>query len=438
MRTAWTPPADAFDARALHRREAPEAPQARRHRRHQRASGGSRARWSSSPASITRLPSPSCSNPGEEICAERNTPRPDRAVRPARRAQPDRAPEARHPPARQGRLPLRLSSCVRRRRSTPPRSSARRCGPTSATRADRSTSSATCTAAPTSWRRCCSKLGYSVAWTGEGANPPRHHYGARRAAAPSSSATSSTAAPARPTSCASSWPWSPPGTAICVPGNHDVKFVRWLNGRKVQLDARARSHRRRRSKPSRPRSEKRGQGVPRRARQPPLARRRPPGRRPRRHQGGHASAAPRAPCASSASTARPPARPTSSACPFATTGRPTIAAPTTVVYGHTPVLARRVAQQHALHRHRLRVRRQADGAALAREGDRLGAGRAQSIPSRSARSATRTRPGALSRHAGRARRPARPRRRHRQAHHQHEPGPRPSPSTRPTPPPRWR
>src|SRR5262249_16178204 len=25
------------------------------------------------------------------------------------------------------------------------------------------------------------------------------------------------------------------GTAFCVPGNHDVKFVRWLNGRNVKL-----------------------------------------------------------------------------------------------------------------------------------------------------------------------------------------------------------
>jgi protein phosphatase len=25
------------------------------------------------------------------------------------------------------------------------------------------------------------------------------------------------------------------GAAFCVPGNHDVKFVRWLNGKKVQL-----------------------------------------------------------------------------------------------------------------------------------------------------------------------------------------------------------
>ena len=42
-------------------------------------------------------------------------------------------------------------------------------------------------------------------------------------------------------------------------------------------------------------------------------------------------------CASSRSTARRPARPTSSACRSAATGRPTTAASATVVYGHTPV-----------------------------------------------------------------------------------------------------
>ena len=77
---------------------------------------------------------------------------------------------------------------------------------------------------------------------------------------------------------------------------------------------------------------------------------------------------------------------------------------TTVVYGHTPVLRGRVGQQHAVHRHRLRLRRQADGAALAGEGDGRACRRRRSGASRRARSA----PGRQPRSAqAECRRPAR-------------------------------
>ena len=49
---------------------------------------------------------------------------------------------------------------------------------------------------------------------------------------------------------------------------------------------------------------------------------------------------------------------------------------TAVVYGHTPMLRSRVGEQHDLHRHGLRVRRQADGAALAGTRARERSGRA--------------------------------------------------------------
>ena len=67
-------------------------------------------------------------------------------------------------------------------------------------------------------------------------------------------------------------------------------------------------------------------GLPRRPRQPLRARRRQARRRPRRHEGGDAGARLRRRCATSRSTARRPARPTSSACRCATTGRPSTAA----------------------------------------------------------------------------------------------------------------
>ena len=55
------------------------------------------------------------------------------------------------------------------------------------------------------------------------------------------------------------------------------------------------------------------------------------------HEGRRCRAAARARCATSPCTARRPARPTSSACPSATTGRRSTAAAAMVVYGHTPV-----------------------------------------------------------------------------------------------------
>ena len=106
--------------------------------------------------------------------------------------------------------------------------------PTGATCAGRSTSSATCTAAPTSWSSCCTssaiRCGSKARATSAAPSRP-HPPGAAR----SSSATSSTADRTRPTSCASSWTWPRAGQALCVPGNHDDKLLRWLKGREVKI-----------------------------------------------------------------------------------------------------------------------------------------------------------------------------------------------------------
>ena len=131
--------------------------------------------------------------------------------------------------------------------------------------------------------------------------------------------------------------------------------------------------------------------VPRRARQPRRARRRPAGRRPRRHAASDARAAAPARCASSRSTARRPGRPTSSACRSAATGRRLPRRGHGRLRPHAGPRAG-VAQQHDQHRHRLRLRRPADCAALAGARARLGARRARRTTSRRGRSCRRAGP----------------------------------------------
>ena len=160
--------------------------------------------------------------------------------------------------------------------------------------------------------------------------------GAAAAAAPSSSAISSIAAPTRPTCCASSWTMAARGQALAVLGNHDDKFLRWLKGHDVKL-----THGLERTVAQ---FAGRGRGV-RDARRWPSS----TGCRATSGSttGGSPSPTPASSedmlgrslarrCAASASTATPPASPTQTACPSASTGRPTIAA-AAVVYGHTPV-----------------------------------------------------------------------------------------------------
>ena len=120
----------------------------------------------------------------------------------------------------------RLSSAKRRKR---PRSSAGRCGPTGAPRPGPSTSSATSTAATTSWCGCCGDLGYAVE-DGPRAPSPCRRPGAKR----SSSATWSTAARGARGAAPRHGAWSRPAHALCVPGNHEAKLLRALKGGNVK------------------------------------------------------------------------------------------------------------------------------------------------------------------------------------------------------------
>ena len=129
------------------------------------------------------------------------------------------------------------------------------------------------------------------------------------------------------------------GDALCVPGNHDMKLLRELRGRNVQVTHGLAE--------SLAQIDARAGGVPR-----PTSSRfldglvshyvLDDGKLVVAHAGlkeemqGRARAGARA----SPSTARRPARPTSSACRCATTGREEYRGRAMVVYGHTPVPSR--------------------------------------------------------------------------------------------------
>ena len=116
----------------------------------------------------------------------------------------------------------------RRRRSTPPRSTGSRSGTTGATRTARSTSSATSTAAATSWRRCstCSATRPDADGTLRGTPT---------AARPCSSATWSTAARTRRACCAWSWAWSPRARRSASPATTSRSCSASCSGRNVQI-----------------------------------------------------------------------------------------------------------------------------------------------------------------------------------------------------------
>ena len=181
------------------------------------------------------------------------------------------------------------------------------------------------------------------------------------------------------------------GTAYAVQGNHERKLERWLTGRKVtvahglqqtidQLDGQDRALR---EEPS---------GLPRRPAQPRLARRRAARRRPRRAEGGDDR-----PRLRRGAGVRPlrrdhrrdrrvrPARPRrlGGGLPRQDHRR---------LRPH-PGAPRGLGEQHDLHRHRLRFRRQADRAALARERTGRRSGRAHVVRADPTRSAASPTPG---------------------------------------------
>ena len=197
-----------------------------------------------------------------------------------------------------------------------------RCGTTAATSTARSTSSATCTAAATN-SRAAGELGYRL---GRPAIADAPTSGTRRAARRCSSATWSTAARTSPDVLRLVCGMVAAGAALCVPATTTCKLLRKLAATTCRSPTAWPN--RSRSSTAEPRRSSATQvaDVPRRAGQPLRARRRQAGGRPRRAEGGDAGPRLAARCATSPSTARPPARPTSSACRSATTGRPSTAA----------------------------------------------------------------------------------------------------------------
>ena len=181
-------------------------------------------------------------------------PRPARpGLRPARRPQPGVATAAVAAGAPQGGVPARL-------RPGDPRGGRggdRRAGAAverpARTSTARSTSSATFTAAATSWRRCSGgwatrEAVARTATSRPGATGPTP---TPRAARRSSSATWWTVARASSTRCGWCGTWSVHGSALCVPGNHDMKLVRKLAGQERPDHARAGRHAGRDRRPAR-------------------------------------------------------------------------------------------------------------------------------------------------------------------------------------------
>ena len=152
---------------------------------------------------------------------------------------------------------------------------------------------------------------------------------------------------------------------LCVQGNHDRKFVALARGPQGTIAHGLQESIDQLRSGESPASRRASQRFLDDLRSHLLARRRPARGRARRPEGGDDRARLRRGARFRPLSARPPARPTSSACRCALDWAANYRGETTVVYGHTPVAGSRVGQQHALHRHRLRVRRQADGAALA-------------------------------------------------------------------------
>ena len=397
-------------------------------RRHQRAARGPQAAGRAGQGATTCWPWRSCSTCPTEVCAgaQRGAARPrlrrPRAAQPAQPAAPvDEGPAARGLPP--GARPAR-----RRRGRRGRRSSASGCGPTGAT-----------TTGPFDIigdvHGCHDELAELLGHARLRGGSRRH----RRRTTPtaggrSSSATSSTAARRRPAVLRLVMGMVAAGDALCVPGNHEAKLLRALRGRNVTIGhGLAETLAQLAAEP--PEFSAEVADVHRRPGQPLRARRRPAGRRPRRPAERHAG-----PGVGRGAQLRPlrrhhrrdrrvrPARPlpVGRRLPGRGHGR---------LRPHAGARGR-VGQPHDLHRHRLRVRRQAHRAALARARAGLGRRRPAPTASRPARwpaggatAPTATpRPGRTDLDLDDVSASASSRRA----------SPAPSPSARRTPPPRWR
>ena len=198
-------------------------------RRHERAARGAQAAASSSPARHDLLPVADRARPARgRLPGAQPRPRPTATFGPhvvrRQRSQLRRSLRGLQREGFRHVYVLTLARGGRRRRDRaraavdrPPRRDAAR-----------STSSATCTAATTSWSRCSARLGYAVGRADDGRRDrSRRRPGARRC----SSATGRPRARLAAASCGSSWRWSRPARRSACRATTTSSCVRKLSGR---------------------------------------------------------------------------------------------------------------------------------------------------------------------------------------------------------------
>ena len=170
----------------------------------------------------------------ERLCQDRNRARADETSARTSSASSTRSSAARFV-AWSGKASAMCSCWKAPKRSKRPRSSGCRCGTTSGRNTARSTSSATFTAAATNWKPCSSNSATSVDIAGgrsaSGATGLRHPEG-RKAVfvgdlVDRGPRILDTVRLVRNMVVG--------GTALCVPGNHDMKLMRKLRGKDVQI-----------------------------------------------------------------------------------------------------------------------------------------------------------------------------------------------------------
>ena len=225
-----------------------------------------------------------------------------------------------------------MSSCwTASRKSTRPRSSEFHCGTIAPASTGRSTSSATYTVAADELEELLRLLGYET--VAVASDQPTRRWAdvraSRAAAKRSSSAIWSIVGQEFSIRCGLFGTWFEAAAALCVPGNHDMKFMKKLRGKDVQIThGLAQSLAEIEALPEdirEPFSQIAGR-VSRWPGEPLSSRRRQARRRPCRDEGKRCRGAGRARFAILPCMAKRPAKPTNSACRCGTTGRPNIAA----------------------------------------------------------------------------------------------------------------
>ena len=271
---------DAFES-ALHRRQAARGRQAHRRRRDQRAAGSAQAARRAGPR-VSLLPVAIVLNLPEKLCHERNQAGPI-GLRPARgRASSPGLRRSLRSLEREGFRHVFVLDTPEEVEAVDDRAAAAVEQPEARARAVRH-------------HRRRSRLLRRAGDAAREARVRRRGTDRRslahppRAARPSSSAIWSTVGPTRPDVLRLVMSMVEAGAALCVPGNHDMKLMRKLRGKNVQIThGLAESLAQLESEP--PEFQAAGGRVPRRAGEPLRPRRRQAGRRPRRDEGGDAGA----------------------------------------------------------------------------------------------------------------------------------------------------